>query len=717
MTTLSASLDIIDLSDGVLTKSAEGQRTIVTEDAAPLPLLTLAPIIGESVQDGTPTPDTPVMIRCVRGRNLATESDGVYSITKTADSAAPITTHPLSDIGKMECVSGVFVAISFDAKVSSGMHPVRPYITNASDAQIHTSGNACNATTEWQRFISVLTLNASNAVFWRIVANTDTDSSGVTYYVRNVMIEVVASSTGIEKYVHKFVPFGHIPVISTGKNTINSSEVQVVDMNNGITWTRNADGSVSASGTASADAQYRICVPMHIYGDMVMSGSPIDSSSDKYSIYAWDLTTNARCKKHNGTTAVTDDTGSGSEVQLVRGHFNIIICRVKSGKTVNITFYPQLEYGSDKTEYETYRESVSYIDLKGNELHGLDTTYYDQLDIDASGHAILMKRTDSLTLDNLTEYVSAGSYKSLRASVPNWYSAGASVVTLARSNYFGPNQWSGSWYPDKIFADVQNNRVYFTFDSSFAADLTTAKSKLFGFLCVYPLIESAWHTIDLGYVDLPQVTDGATVYVAAEVQPVIGGSWWTQAGLAAGEAFKDNRDEDWASRLMVTNAQMAIDKINGQIQTLVSGLDGMTTLTQTDSGFEFTVDDSLTSLLNGLQTDYNSLIHDLGVVVGNHTTELGVLNNYVQVTTENNQPVLRLGSSTNPVVAVLTNTGLEFRQSENGTESVIAYLVIDDDGRGKLKVNTAVVLDTLQFGNWEWYTRPNGNMSIRWIGE
>lgn len=34
-----------------------------------------------------------------------------------------------------------------------------------------------------------------------------------------------------------------------------------------------------------------------------------------------------------------------------------------------------------------------------------------------------------------------------------------------------------------------------------------------------------WYTIDLGYVDLPQVTDGSTVHVAAEVQPVISGSW------------------------------------------------------------------------------------------------------------------------------------------------------------------------------------------------
>ena len=69
MTTLSATTDVVDLSDGIVTDSESGNRTITTTDAAELPLLTLDPVYGECVQDGTPTPDTPFLIHNVRNPN------------------------------------------------------------------------------------------------------------------------------------------------------------------------------------------------------------------------------------------------------------------------------------------------------------------------------------------------------------------------------------------------------------------------------------------------------------------------------------------------------------------------------------------------------------------------------------------------------------------------------------------------------------------------
>lgn len=567
MTTLSASLDIIDLSDGVLTKSAEGQRTIVTEDAADLPLLTLEPVYGESVQDGTPSPSAPVYIKAVRARNLVNVPD------------------------KSGTQTGYWWGFSLHYHVKPGTYTVSFDVVGSTQTQT--------------------TIGLSHA---------DTDGAAYEYD-----LPIVRTSYGTRRYV----------VFTVTQTQIDSK------------------GDWLSIRTDRSDSSHTSTIT--VSNIMLMYGNNVDAPYIPY------------------------------------GHLSVICSN----------------------------NNTKYIDLKGNELHGFDSTYRDILSIDASGHVTVEKRTGKITIEDIDRVGTAatGIYFFAKNSLRIAPEANGTTPTRAKSNMFAANQWSGSWYADKIFVNPSSPMPQFTHSNSSATTLAEAKTVFAGFECVYPLQESDWYDIDLGYVDLPEVTDGSTVYVAAEIQPVIGGSWWTQAGLAAGEAFKDNRDEDWTSRLMVTNAQMAIDKINGQIQTLVSGLDGMTTLTQTDSGFEFTVDDSLTSLLNGLQTDYNSLIHDLGVVVGNHTTELGVLSNYVQVTTENNQPVLRLGSSSNPIVAVLTNTGLEFRQSENGTESIVAYLAVDDDGRGKLKVNTAVVLDTLQFGNWEWYTRPNGNMSIRWIGE
>ena len=59
---------------------------------------------------------------------------------------------------------------------------------------------------------------------------------------------------------------------------------------------------------------------------------------------------------------------------------------------------PQLEKGSVATEYAPCVEYTTYLDLKGNELYGLDETYRDILRIDANRHAVIEKRTQVRTV-------------------------------------------------------------------------------------------------------------------------------------------------------------------------------------------------------------------------------------------------------------------------------------------------------------------------------
>ena len=59
--------------DEALNTASGSGRSITTTDAAGLPLRDLT-VYGESIQDGTPTPDAPVEIRTVRGMNLADPS-------------------------------------------------------------------------------------------------------------------------------------------------------------------------------------------------------------------------------------------------------------------------------------------------------------------------------------------------------------------------------------------------------------------------------------------------------------------------------------------------------------------------------------------------------------------------------------------------------------------------------------------------------------------
>ena len=84
-----------------VTRSASGQRTIVADDAAELPLITID-AYGESVQDGTPTPSNPVPIITVKSlvwnqlvQSMSTSTDdgittaydsttGLFSITNNS---------------------------------------------------------------------------------------------------------------------------------------------------------------------------------------------------------------------------------------------------------------------------------------------------------------------------------------------------------------------------------------------------------------------------------------------------------------------------------------------------------------------------------------------------------------------------------------------------------------------------------------------------------
>lgn len=123
--------------------------------------------------------------------------------------------------------------------------------------------------------------------------------------------------------------------------------------------------------------------------------------------------------------------------------------------------------------------SMTYLDMTDPstgepvELHGLDDTYRDILTIDASGHAVVEKRTSGV------------------------------------------------------------NQEY-----------------------IYPLEESAWHIIDLGYVDLPEVSDGSTVYVAAEVQPVIETSWYLSP-------YQDQL-ELWAGQDVISDLAYAVNDTSAQ---------------------------------------------------------------------------------------------------------------------------------------------------------
>lgn len=127
-----------------------------------------------------------------------------------------------------------------------------------------------------------------------------------------------------------------------GKNKLQNTET--TQEMNGITFTVNSDGSVTANGTATADAVLSIIVDTSkLYGDLYFVGCS-GGSNNTYNVLMWDATANARPKKWDGTTAsVNSIDGTFQEVKIVQGNTVKMQLRVMSGKTVNnVKFYPMI---------------------------------------------------------------------------------------------------------------------------------------------------------------------------------------------------------------------------------------------------------------------------------------------------------------------------------------------------------------------------------------
>ena len=195
----------------------------------------------------------------IGGLNLALQTQGEFTKTKTADSAAGIATDSLSDYGKETCVTGSSVLLSFDAKVSSGSYPVRLYLRDASNAYAHASPSVCTVTTEWQRFTRNVTLTA-NATNWYVIGNNSTGSSGVTYYVRNVKVETGTKATDWTPAPENIVAKSQRIYYRTSSSTKPTAP---------STWVTEADNKWAANNTTAANWTTKVTPISNGTGDSV----------------------------------------------------------------------------------------------------------------------------------------------------------------------------------------------------------------------------------------------------------------------------------------------------------------------------------------------------------------------------------------------------------------------------------------------------------------
>ena len=153
---------------------------------------------------------------------------------------------------------------------------------------------------------------------------------------------------------HPYVPYGAWAKVKiTGKNLLSYPYPNTTRTTNGITFTDNGDGTITANGTATAHAYFNLSRPTLKPSKYVVSGIPLGASTSTYFIKfgTANYTT-------NGTFENTEDfTPAESYI------------RINSGITVNnLVFKPMIEESDKATDYEPYKEKEVLIDLAKENL-------------------------------------------------------------------------------------------------------------------------------------------------------------------------------------------------------------------------------------------------------------------------------------------------------------------------------------------------------------
>ncbi|MBR2804909.1 MAG: hypothetical protein IKE20_07200, partial [Eggerthellaceae bacterium] len=215
----------------------------------------------------------------------------------------------------------------------------------------------------------------------------------------------------------------------------------------------------------------------------------------------------------------------------------------------NVTIQPQIEKGATATPYVPYGciglncgGIQTPIDLQGNVLASLPDGTRDELSINSAGHVTLTKRVGVKTLvgtETWTAYSSWNGnsqycyYTSIIDSPSNSGNTHQPICDFATS--YTQSVFSGSTKPvDACCLDNSKNfcvRVPQSSKSDFTTWLTAHNQR------VYYILATP-QTIDLGYIDMPDIASGAAISVTASVTPTITASWWAEGAKEVSDAIR-----------------------------------------------------------------------------------------------------------------------------------------------------------------------------------
>ena len=313
---------------------------------------------------------------------------------------------------------------------------------------------------------------------------------------------------------------GSLKITSCGKNFLSYPFSETTKTANGITWTDNKDGTITADGTANADASFGVKYSL-----------PMPAGTFIYKTFGLPND----CKANYYFSGIRFGEATGMTVRTAKWNAGLVITIPKGVTVSNALLKPILVAGMIVGEYEQYISSQIEANLpKGEFIGKIDDTYKDTLKVeyneeDGEYHLNLYKNVGKVVLDGSESWIENTAYAGIfmlnKQDIIQKYD-GVYVISnylLGKSNgYFYANLTT----IDNSITNFANSRLFIA--------LRNYKNNLSGFktwlsnnqVTVYYALATPY-VVDLGIVDMPITYNEVTnLFTDSDLMPTINAKYY-----------------------------------------------------------------------------------------------------------------------------------------------------------------------------------------------
>lgn len=344
-------------------------------------------IYGNSVQDGTPSPENPVEIQSVGDLTKNLIPYPYFSTTKTTNGVTFTDNGDGSiTVNGTATANAVFYLVDKQdnytldkcgLKIGDSYTISKTSISGDDLANIYFTANYYDENGKMQEGAVISNSNTATKTIkpdfksWGIYLLVLKDKT-INNTTIKIQLEKGSSATEYEPY-HKY----DIPIMVAGKNLIPYPYMYTTKTENGVTWTDNGDGSVTVSGTATGYSDFIFKI-MSIAPNKTFTFSK--NQSDDAANIAFILKQLDENRVPVGTeinlipTVMTHTFNTVENARYIQ-----IACKRYGNAECKGTYKPMLELGDAATEYEPYHEPITthiYLDEPLRKVGG----YFDYVD-------------------------------------------------------------------------------------------------------------------------------------------------------------------------------------------------------------------------------------------------------------------------------------------------------------------------------------------------